>query len=152
MPIPQYPLYSASIALLGGELIPYELNEDNDWGLDIDSVRKALDAARRDNICPRGLVFINPGNPTGQQMTEPQLLSMLICATRKTSACSLTKSTRTTCTTARALSFQRVQPREAARKFKIRNETQLLTFGFQGALGSAVCAVAWWRFSTYPRT
>ena len=28
VPIPQYPLYSASIALLGGVLIPYELDEE----------------------------------------------------------------------------------------------------------------------------
>lgn len=76
VPIPQYPLYSASIALLGGVLIPYQLEEEEEWGLNLDSIQAAVDRARRDGICPRGLVFINPGNPTGQQLTEPQILGM----------------------------------------------------------------------------
>mmetsp|Transcript_30639 Transcript_30639/g.51773 ORF Transcript_30639/g.51773 Transcript_30639/m.51773 type:complete len:483 (+) Transcript_30639:242-1690(+) len=80
VPIPQYPLYSASIALLGGTLIPYELDEDAEWGLNLELIQKAVDKARADFVCPRGLVFINPGNPTGQQLTESQLLGMIkIC-------------------------------------------------------------------------
>ena len=31
VPIPQYPLYSASIALYGGTLVPYYLDEKNGW-------------------------------------------------------------------------------------------------------------------------
>jgi len=80
VPIPQYPLYSASIALLGGVLIPYELDEENEWGLSLDSIRTAIAKARNDVICPRGLVFINPGNPTGQQLTAEQLKGLVtIC-------------------------------------------------------------------------
>ena len=138
MPIPQYPLYSASIALLGGELIPYELNEDNDWGLDIDSVRKALDAARRNNICPRGLVFINPGNPTGQQLTEPQLLSMLdLC--HKEDLCLLADEVYqdNVYNGARPFISARSVLAKQPENSKIRNETQLLTFHTvsKGALG-----------------
>ncbi|KAJ6711843.1 ALANINE AMINOTRANSFERASE 2 [Salix purpurea] len=33
-PIPQYPLYSASIALRGGTLVPYYLDEAAGWGLE----------------------------------------------------------------------------------------------------------------------
>ena len=34
-PIPQYPLYSASLTLLGGELVPYYLNEGGNWGVEV---------------------------------------------------------------------------------------------------------------------
>lgn len=34
-PIPQYPLYSASIALNGGKLVGYYLDEDNKWALQV---------------------------------------------------------------------------------------------------------------------
>jgi len=40
VPIPQYPLYSASIALYGGELVGYYLDEENGWGLDIGELEK----------------------------------------------------------------------------------------------------------------
>lgn len=33
IPIPQYPLYSASIILNGGIIVPYYMNEENDWSL-----------------------------------------------------------------------------------------------------------------------
>ena len=46
VPIPQYPLYSASIALYGGELVPYYLDEQNGWGLDMNELTRALNAAR----------------------------------------------------------------------------------------------------------
>jgi aspartate/methionine/tyrosine aminotransferase len=35
IPIPQYPLYTATIGLLGGQAIKYYLNEDRLWGLDV---------------------------------------------------------------------------------------------------------------------
>lgn len=38
-PIPQYPLYSASLTLLGGTLVPYYLDESSSWGV---QVRTAL--------------------------------------------------------------------------------------------------------------
>lgn len=34
-PIPQYPLYSASLTLLGGALVPYHLNESGSWGVEV---------------------------------------------------------------------------------------------------------------------
>uniref|UniRef100_A0A452XY43 Aminotransferase class I/classII large domain-containing protein n=1 Tax=Aegilops tauschii subsp. strangulata TaxID=200361 RepID=A0A452XY43_AEGTS len=66
VPIPQYPLYSASIALHGGSLVPYYLNESTGWGLEISDVKKQLEDARSRGIDVRALVVINPGNPTGQ--------------------------------------------------------------------------------------
>lgn len=77
VPIPQYPLYSASIALLGGVLIPYELDEHADWGLNMQNIQCAVNRARADCVCPRGLVFINPGNPTGQVLSADELAGLI---------------------------------------------------------------------------
>ncbi|XP_020398209.1 alanine aminotransferase 2 [Zea mays] len=65
-PIPQYPLYSASIALHGGSLVPYFLDEETGWVLEVDELKKQLEEARSKGISVRALVVINPGNPTGQ--------------------------------------------------------------------------------------
>ena len=77
VPIPQYPLYSASIALYGGELVPYYLDEDNGWALDMNELKKSIDAARTKGICVRALVFINPGNPTGQCLSAESLQQLV---------------------------------------------------------------------------
>ncbi|XP_057770537.1 alanine aminotransferase 2-like isoform X2 [Salvia miltiorrhiza] len=69
-PIPQYPLYSASIALHGGSLVPYYLDEATGWGLEVSDVKKQLETARSKGINVRALVVINPGNPTGQVLAE----------------------------------------------------------------------------------
>lgn len=77
VPIPQYPLYSASIALYGGELVPYYLDEDKGWALDMAEMRRSLEEARSKGICVRALVFINPGNPTGQCLSEQNLRDLI---------------------------------------------------------------------------
>ncbi|KAL9260559.1 Alanine aminotransferase 2, mitochondrial-like protein [Drosera capensis] len=69
-PIPQYPLYSASIALHGGTLVPYYLDEATGWGLEVSEVKRQLEEARSKGIIVRALVVINPGNPTGQVLGE----------------------------------------------------------------------------------
>ncbi|XP_059458121.1 alanine aminotransferase 2 isoform X2 [Corylus avellana] len=69
-PIPQYPLYSASIALHGGTLVPYYLDEATGWGLEVSELKKQLDSAKSKGITVRALVVINPGNPTGQVLAE----------------------------------------------------------------------------------
>lgn len=69
-PIPQYPLYSASIALHGGTLVPYYLDEATGWGLEISNLKSQLETARSKGITVRALVVINPGNPTGQVLAE----------------------------------------------------------------------------------
>ena len=35
IPIPQYPLYSATIAILGAKEVPYYLDEEHGWELDV---------------------------------------------------------------------------------------------------------------------
>ncbi|KAB2611027.1 alanine aminotransferase 2 [Pyrus ussuriensis x Pyrus communis] len=69
-PIPQYPLYSASIALHGGTLVPYFLDEASGWGLETSELKKQLEDAKSKGINVRALVVINPGNPTGQVLAE----------------------------------------------------------------------------------
>jgi len=73
IPIPQYPLYSASIPLLGGCPIPYYLDESKSWALDIQELKNAINQAKHKGIVPRGLVVINPGNPTGSCLTEKNI-------------------------------------------------------------------------------
>ncbi|RYG63689.1 aminotransferase class I/II-fold pyridoxal phosphate-dependent enzyme, partial [archaeon] len=77
VPIPQYPLYSASIALYGGALVPYYLTEDEGWALDTQELQRSLDEARAKGVCCRALVFINPGNPTGQCLTAESLEGLI---------------------------------------------------------------------------
>ena len=45
--------------------IPYYLNEDDNWSLDLFELQRSLEQARQYCV-PRALVVINPGNPTGQ--------------------------------------------------------------------------------------
>mmetsp|Transcript_20448 Transcript_20448/g.28531 ORF Transcript_20448/g.28531 Transcript_20448/m.28531 type:complete len:513 (+) Transcript_20448:273-1811(+) len=73
VPIPQYPLYSASIALFGGSQVDYLLDEKKGWGTDIAELRRAYDKATNEGICVRALVVINPGNPTGQALSEESM-------------------------------------------------------------------------------
>ncbi|XP_023522116.1 glutamate--glyoxylate aminotransferase 2-like isoform X2 [Cucurbita pepo subsp. pepo] len=77
VPVPQYPLYSATIALFGGSLVPYYLEETENWGLDINDLRQSVAQARSKGINIRAMVIINPGNPTGQCLSEANLREIL---------------------------------------------------------------------------
>ncbi len=46
IPIPQYPLYTASIALFGGQAIPYHLDEANDWSMCAKTLSLSLKAIK----------------------------------------------------------------------------------------------------------
>ena len=70
IPIPQYPLYTATLSLLKGTPIPYYLSEETNWSLHVPDLKKALEKARSEGTRPRGLVVINPGNPTGACLKE----------------------------------------------------------------------------------
>jgi len=65
IPIPQYPLYSATITLLGGVQIGYYLDETNHWQLNESILVKSLAKAMEKGINPVAIAVINPGNPTG---------------------------------------------------------------------------------------
>mmetsp|Transcript_27519 Transcript_27519/g.53681 ORF Transcript_27519/g.53681 Transcript_27519/m.53681 type:complete len:511 (-) Transcript_27519:89-1621(-) len=73
IPIPQYPLYTATIALLGGHYSPYYLNEENGWSMDISELERSAAQAKKDGKKLRALAVINPGNPTGQCLDEANM-------------------------------------------------------------------------------
>ncbi|MBP9742551.1 MAG: aminotransferase class I/II-fold pyridoxal phosphate-dependent enzyme [Burkholderiales bacterium] len=65
VPIPQYPLYNASLALKGGVSIGYYLDEENNWQLNEEALEKSITQARLSGTNPIAITIINPGNPTG---------------------------------------------------------------------------------------
>jgi len=65
IPIPQYPLYSATLTLYGGQQIGYYLDEDNSWQLNEEILNNNIEKAIKKGIKPVGIAVINPGNPTG---------------------------------------------------------------------------------------
>lgn len=72
VPIPQYPLYSASLAEFNMHQIGYFLDESRNWGLDIADLQRAVSEARKVSN-PRAIVVINPGNPTGQVLSRDNI-------------------------------------------------------------------------------
>jgi alanine transaminase len=84
IPIPQYPLYSATLALLGAHLVPYYLNEDKAWSFDLEELTSQLALAQEKGISVRGMVVINPGNPTGQVLDRKNMDEIVsFCHTNK---------------------------------------------------------------------
>ena len=77
IPIPQYPLYSATIALYEGTPVPYQLDEAADWAFSTATLEGSLAAARARGIRPRAIVVINPGNPTGAVLDEANIEALL---------------------------------------------------------------------------
>jgi alanine transaminase len=70
IPIPQYPLYTATLAQHSGVALPYHLDESSGWSTSIADVEAAIEKSHRDGILARALVVINPGNPTGALLDE----------------------------------------------------------------------------------
>jgi glutamate--glyoxylate aminotransferase len=83
VPVPQYPLYSALIELHGGQFLGYELDESHAWGFNMEVLEESVRAARAKGITPRALVFINPGNPTGQCLSKGELQQLAAFARRE---------------------------------------------------------------------
>ncbi len=82
IPIPQYPLYSASLTLYGGHRIGYYLDEDHGWQLSEGNLTETLAKAQRDGVHPVGIVVINPGNPTGAVLSRENIEMILGVARR----------------------------------------------------------------------
>ncbi|KAK4105214.1 PLP-dependent transferase [Parathielavia hyrcaniae] len=77
IPIPQYPLYSASLALLNAAPVPYLLDEAKNWGTDLATIKEAHDKAKAEGIDVRAIVIINPGNPTGASLPEEDIRAVI---------------------------------------------------------------------------
>src|SRR5215470_14735954 len=75
-PSPDYPLYSAVVAKLGLELNTYDLNEDDGWQPDL------LDVNQKVSSKTRGIVLINPNNPTGAVCSRRMLETVAELARR----------------------------------------------------------------------
>jgi len=80
IPIPQYPLYSAAIALQGGSQIPYYLDEEKGWAVDFKQLHQSLEDSAIAGITPRAIVVINPGNPTGTVLEKSDIEQLIAVA------------------------------------------------------------------------
>ena len=71
LPMPDYPLWTASTSLSGGTPVHYLCDEANGWMPDLDDIRA--------KITPRtkGIVVINPNNPTGVLYSDALLKSIV---------------------------------------------------------------------------
>lgn len=65
IPIPQYPLYTATLAFVSATPLPYYLQEDAGWSMNHQVLVDAISKAKKDGTPVKALVIINPGNPTG---------------------------------------------------------------------------------------
>ncbi|MEG2080525.1 MAG: pyridoxal phosphate-dependent aminotransferase, partial [Oscillospiraceae bacterium] len=59
VPSPDYPLWTAAVTLSGGNAVHYMCDEQNEWNPDIDDIKKKITDKTK------GIVIINPNNPTG---------------------------------------------------------------------------------------
>lgn len=71
IPAPDYPLWTAAVSLSGGTPVHYRCDEDNEWFPDIEDIRQKITEHTR------GIVVINPNNPTGALYPESLLLQIL---------------------------------------------------------------------------
>lgn len=71
VPMPDYPLWTAAVTLAGGTARHYMCDEQSDWLPDIDDIEAKITANTR------GIVIINPNNPTGA-LYPPEFLQRLV--------------------------------------------------------------------------
>ncbi|MEY4236331.1 MAG: hypothetical protein RLZZ454_1589 [Pseudomonadota bacterium] len=74
LPAPDYPLWTAAASLSGGTPVHYQCDEANGWMPNLDDIRA--------KITPRtkGIVVINPNNPTGALYADALLLEIVSIA------------------------------------------------------------------------
>jgi len=73
IPIPQYPLYSATLTLYGAKQIGYFLDESNSWQLNEKILEDSIREAKAKGINPVAIAVINPGNPTGAVLSKDNM-------------------------------------------------------------------------------
>ena len=59
VPMPDYPLWTASVSLAGGKPVHYICDEQAEWYPDIDDIKSKITSRTK------AIVIINPNNPTG---------------------------------------------------------------------------------------
>ncbi len=75
-PSPGYPLYTAIQSKLQTIENPYYLNEENGWQPDIEDIKSKI------NDKTRGIILINPNNPTGSNSSKETLLQIIEIAVK----------------------------------------------------------------------
>jgi alanine-synthesizing transaminase len=75
-PRPSYPLFDYIAALSGVDLVPYRLNEERDWAIDLDQLENSISTRTR------ALVVISPHNPTGRVTTSAEFQTLEELAVR----------------------------------------------------------------------
>jgi aspartate/methionine/tyrosine aminotransferase len=75
-PRPSYPLFDYIAALSGVNLVPYRLNEERDWAIDLDQLENSISTRTR------ALVVISPHNPTGRVTTAVEFQALEDLAAR----------------------------------------------------------------------
>ncbi|WP_299009568.1 pyridoxal phosphate-dependent aminotransferase [uncultured Shewanella sp.] len=71
VPSPDYPLWTAAVHLSGGNAAHYRCDESSDWFPDVEDIKKKITPRTR------GLVLINPNNPTGAVYSKAVLLEIV---------------------------------------------------------------------------
>ena len=71
VPAPDYPLWTAAVSLSGGRPVHYVCDEQAGWTPALDDIRKKITPNTR------GIVVINPNNPTGA-LYPPELLREIV--------------------------------------------------------------------------
>jgi len=71
VPAPDYPLWTAAASLSGGKPVHYLCDEAQGWMPDLDDLRSKITPRTR------GLVVINPNNPTGALYSDEMLLALV---------------------------------------------------------------------------
>ncbi len=74
VPAPDYPLWTASASLSGGTPVHYLCDEANGWMPNLDDIRSKITPRTR------GLVVINPNNPTGALYSDEMLHALVAIA------------------------------------------------------------------------
>ena len=82
IPIPQYPLYTATLTICNSPALPYYLHEKDNWSINVDEIEKTVIDSLAKGIKPTGMVAINPGNPTGSILTEKDISGMFKVAAK----------------------------------------------------------------------
>lgn len=78
VPAPDYPLWTAAVTLAGGKAVHYMCDEQNKWNPDIADMRKKITKNTK------GIVIINPNNPTGALYSE-EILNEIVKVARENS-------------------------------------------------------------------
>ena len=71
VPMPDYPLWTAAANLAGGTAVHYRCNEEDNWHPDIEDIKSKITSKTK------GIVVINPNNPTGALYSDEVLLQIV---------------------------------------------------------------------------